>query len=105
LSFRYFKRQSLDYPQPDTPRSSKKFVKAMKHLYDIIPAHNTFNRLFLDLLKRIFVYDPKKRITAKEALKHPWFREAYEDDGTEADKIRMERERQAALEDRTQQRR
>lgn len=72
----------------------------MKHLQEIIPANtNQFNRLFLDLLKRIFVYDPKKRITAKEALKHPWFREAYEDDGTEADKIRLERERQAAIEE------
>jgi len=77
----------------------------MKHLNEIIPGHTTFNRSFLDLLTRIFVYDPKKRITAKEALKHPWFREAYEDDGTEADKIRMERERQAAAEARTQQRR
>ncbi|GAB7341745.1 hypothetical protein MBLNU457_g0079t2 [Dothideomycetes sp. NU457] len=102
----YFKRQVLDFPQSDTTRSSKKFVKALKQLQEIIPSHNQFGRLFLDLLKRIFVYDPKKRITAKEALKHPWFRESYEDDGTEADKIRVERDRQAAIEEaRMQQRR
>jgi dual-specificity kinase len=46
----------------------------------------------LDLLRKIFVYDPKNRITAKEALKHPWFRETLVDDGTEAIRIRGERE-------------
>lgn len=46
-----------------------------------------FNRNFLDLLQRIFVYDPKQRITAKQALKHPWFKESLIDDGTEAYRI------------------
>lgn len=90
----FFKRQMLDYPQQDTPKSSKRFVKAMKKLPDIIPSHTPFNKHFLDLLRRIFVYDPKRRITAKEALRHPWFREHFEDDGTEATKIRIEREKQ-----------
>ena len=54
---------------------------------------NNFNKLFLDLLRKIFVYDPKKRITAREALRHPWFGELVEDDGTEAGRIRVERER------------
>lgn len=48
---------------------------------------------FLDLLKRIFVYDPSKRITAKEALNHPWFEQRIEDDGTEALKIRKKQEK------------
>jgi serine/threonine protein kinase len=59
---------------------------------DIIPATNTFNKQFLDLLRRIFVYDPRARITAKNALKHPWFLETLIDDGTEAARIRRERE-------------
>lgn len=47
---------------------------------------------FRDLLKKIFVYDPAQRITAKDALNHEWFKEmAYNDDGTEAAKIRLER--------------
>ena len=146
----YFRRQLLDYPQSDTPRSSRKFVKAMKPLHvrppvlsglrnfpcppipssspapprvarpsslhqnqyasylytlqEIIPAHNEFNRKFLDLLKKIFVYDPKKRITAHQALQHDWFKEHYEDDGTEAEKIKVERQRAARLDtQRTQQ--
>jgi dual-specificity kinase len=40
------------------------------------------------------VYDPAQRITAKQALNHPWFKEmAQPDDGTEAAKIRLERQR------------
>ena len=106
---RYFKRLKLDYPTPDTTRGSRRFVKAMKHLsvrdsrsldmiiqaddkQDVIPASNNFLKNFLDLLKKIFVYDPAQRITAKQALNHPWFKEmAQPDDGTEAAKIRLER--------------
>jgi len=96
---KYFKKNKLDYPLPDTTRASRRFVKAMKKLHQIIPANSLFNKHFLDLLKRIFVYDPATRITAKEALQHPWFREiATPDDGTEAAKIKVEREQeQAAL--------
>lgn len=58
----------------------------------IIPSSNPFLENFLDLLKKIFVYDPAHRITAKQALNHPWFKEmAQPDDGTEAAKIRLER--------------
>lgn len=52
-------------------------------------------RNFRDLLRKIFVYDPAQRITAKEALNHEWFKEmAYNDDGTEAAKIRMRKMRE-----------
>ena len=38
------------------------------------------------------MYDPADRITAKEALKHAWFKEgATPDDGTEAAKIKLQR--------------
>ncbi|EGR48707.1 uncharacterized protein TRIREDRAFT_27025, partial [Trichoderma reesei QM6a] len=89
---KYFKRLKLDYPTPETTRGSRRFVKAMKHLSDIIPSNTTFFKNFLDLLRKIFVYDPAHRITAKQALNHPWFKEmAQPDDGTEAAKIRFER--------------
>jgi len=61
-------------------------------LQEIIPDSNKFCRNFLDLLEKIFVYDPADRITAKQALQHPWFKEAATpDDGTEATKIRLQR--------------
>ncbi|KAF2874225.1 kinase-like domain-containing protein [Massariosphaeria phaeospora] len=89
---RYFKNTKLDYPNTETPKASRKYVKAMKKLHETIPPHTQFNKQFLDLLRKIFVYDPKKRITAKEALQHPWFKESLMDDGTEAHKIRLSRE-------------
>ncbi|KAL8654438.1 MAG: hypothetical protein Q9210_001506 [Variospora velana] len=88
---KYFNRGKLDYPNHDTSKASKKYVKAMKSLSDVIPATNLFNKQFLDLLQKIFVYDPAKRLTAKQALRHPWFRESLIDDGTEAARIRRSR--------------
>ncbi|PMD24199.1 kinase-like protein [Hyaloscypha hepaticicola] len=77
-------------------KASRRFVKAMKRLDEIIPDNNKFCRNFLDLLRKIFVYDPAERITAKQALQHPWFKEAATpDDGTEATKIRLQRQMQA----------
>lgn len=66
-------------------------------LQEIIPPNTAFNKQFLDLLKKIFIYDPKQRITAKNALKHPWFKESLIDDGTEAARIRREREKEREL--------
>ncbi|CAI7597087.1 unnamed protein product [Penicillium viridicatum] len=84
---KYFNRSKIDYPNTDTTRASRKYVRAMKSLTEFIPTTTPFNRQFLDLLQQIFVYDPKNRITAKEALKHPWFKETLVDDGTEAHRI------------------
>ncbi|KAI9797360.1 MAG: dual specificity protein kinase kns1 [Piccolia ochrophora] len=92
---KYFIRNTrLDYPSSDTSKASKKYVKAMKRLPEIIPNTNQFNRLFIDLLRKIFLYDPKLRITAKDALKHPWFKETIMDDGSEAARLRLDRERE-----------
>lgn len=65
---------------------------------DIIPGNTPFLKSFKDLLKKIFVYDPAHRISAKAALSHPWFKEtAHPDDGTEAAKIKLERMRAQSL--------
>lgn len=91
----YFnKTNRLDYPNVDTPRASKKYVKNMKQLSQTILPTSTFNQQFVNLLKKIFVYDPKKRITAVDALRHPWFKEVIQDDGTEAARIRQQRDRE-----------
>lgn len=42
----------------------------------------TFWWFFIDLLRKLFVINPKDRITALEALEHPWFNLGIEDEGT-----------------------
>jgi len=51
----------------------------------------------LDLLKRIFIYDPNKRIKAIDALNHAWFKETQNDEGAEAARIRLENEQTLSL--------
>ncbi|KTW28929.1 hypothetical protein T552_01557 [Pneumocystis carinii B80] len=71
---KYFRHSGkLDYPNKDTSPSSRKFVKTMRSLKEIIPSTSPLKIHFLDLLTKIFIYDPNKRITAKEALSHPYF--------------------------------
>ncbi|KAF8435522.1 kinase-like domain-containing protein [Terfezia claveryi] len=94
---KYFKGTKIDYPNHDTTRASKKYVSCMKKLDDIIPGTNNFQKQFLDLLKKIFIYDANKRISAQEALRHPWFRESQNDEGAEAARIRMENEAARSL--------
>lgn len=79
----YFKRTKLNYPKDDTTRSSRKYVRAMKKVDEIVLHRDPFSSLFLDLLKKILVYDPDLRLSAKECLQHPWFQERIDDDGTE----------------------
>ncbi|KAG5420628.1 LKH1 [Candida metapsilosis] len=42
----------------------------------------TFWWFFIDLLKKMFVINPRDRITALEALNHPWFNLGIQDEGT-----------------------
>ncbi|CCE80433.1 Piso0_003549 [Millerozyma farinosa CBS 7064] len=42
----------------------------------------TFWWFFIDLLKNLLVINPEHRLTAAEALEHPWFNLGIEDEGT-----------------------
>lgn len=42
----------------------------MKHINEVIPKKFTH---FIELVKKMLVVDPAKRITAKAALRHPFF--------------------------------
>ncbi|KAI9301821.1 kinase-like domain-containing protein [Cunninghamella echinulata] len=70
----YFKNNDLQYPTKDTTKQSKKYVKAMKPIEQILSrSKSEAHSLLLDLLKKMFQYDPHYRITATEALRHPFF--------------------------------
>ena len=68
-----FKDLKLDYPNAETTKQSKKYVKAMRPLKvfypfirlllyskEMIRPDTELNKELLDLLQRIFVYDPTK---------------------------------------------
>jgi len=62
----------------DASSDSKKRVRALKRLDELIPDKE--HSLFLDFIKKILQVDPEKRLTASEALDHPFFdslREKY----------------------------
>ncbi|KAI9012095.1 kinase-like domain-containing protein [Phycomyces nitens] len=56
-----------------TTQQSRKYIQRLKHLRAIISPSTQLNVYFLDLLEKMLVYDPKHRITARDALCHPFF--------------------------------
>jgi len=74
-SQKYFHKGQVVFPAPDLITHDERekamtYVKYMRRLEEhLSPADD----LFLDLLFKLFEYDPHKRITARHALKHPFF--------------------------------
>lgn len=50
---------------------------------EIIPPSSNLNRQLLELLQKLLVYDPADRISAHEALKHPFFHVQLDEHGRE----------------------
>uniref|UniRef100_V5F0M7 Protein kinase n=2 Tax=Kalmanozyma brasiliensis (strain GHG001) TaxID=1365824 RepID=V5F0M7_KALBG len=75
----FFKHGALKYPVPETSKDSRKYVRQMKKLQDLIntPATQTqyakHNSRFLDLLRKLLEFDSSRRIKIADALKHPYF--------------------------------
>ncbi|KAG0165840.1 dual specificity protein kinase kns1 [Apophysomyces sp. BC1034] len=78
---KYFKDGRLKYPAHDTTKQSRKYVRALKPLEEIISPSTTLTRHFLDLVGRMLLYDPNSRITAREALRHPFFHINFDEYG------------------------
>ncbi|KAH8916841.1 kinase-like protein [Atractiella rhizophila] len=79
----FFKGTKLDFPNSSTNRQSRKFVKEQKALGEVVPGTNLANSRFLDLLHKMLTWDPKERISVKDALRHPYFSLRLEDEGSE----------------------
>ncbi|CAE7184617.1 unnamed protein product [Rhizoctonia solani] len=63
----------LNFPNRGVSAQSKKEVKEVKSLHQIIPQTDLINQDFLDLVQRLLNPDPNTRITVREALKHRYF--------------------------------
>lgn len=63
----------LNWPSPKTTKQSRKDVRATRSLQEIIPQTDMINVHFLDLVRKLLMFDPKQRITVREALRHPYF--------------------------------
>ncbi|CEL55445.1 hypothetical protein RSOLAG1IB_01457 [Rhizoctonia solani AG-1 IB] len=63
----------LNFPNRSVSAQSKKEVKEVKSLHQIIPSTDIINQDFLDLVQRLLNPDPNTRITVREALKHRYF--------------------------------
>ncbi|KAG0261005.1 dual specificity protein kinase kns1 [Actinomortierella ambigua] len=87
-SQKYFLNGRLDYPNDETKRNSRKYVKALKKLRDyVVPSGNRSEQLgfaaaLVDLLSQLLTYDPAERITAAQALKHPYFNYIVDEGGS-----------------------
>ncbi|KAG4912076.1 hypothetical protein JHK82_052666 [Glycine max] len=73
---KYFKRGShLKWPEGGVSRERISAVKKLGHLKDIVSRNVDSSRSSLtDLLHGLLTYDPTKRLTACQALDHPFFR-------------------------------
>ncbi|KAF9912107.1 dual specificity protein kinase kns1 [Linnemannia zychae] len=85
---KYFIQGRLDYPNDETKRNSRKYVKALRPLRDyVVPASGSrsesvsFASEFMDLLSRLLAYDADHRITAADALRHPYFNYVVDESG------------------------
>ena len=42
-------------------------------IQELIPARDTINTEFLDLVQKLLAFDSQQRMTVREALRHPFF--------------------------------
>ncbi|XP_068651987.1 serine/threonine-protein kinase AFC3 isoform X2 [Aristolochia californica] len=72
---KYFRRTRLDWPERAVSRHSIQAVKKLDQLKDIVFRHVDHSRSALtDLLYCLLKFEPSQRLTAHEALNHPFFR-------------------------------
>ncbi|OCF43275.1 CMGC/CLK protein kinase [Kwoniella heveanensis CBS 569] len=75
----FFRGNKIDFPNANVSKASRKFVKQMKSLKDIIQPTTRHQQLFLDLCVRLLEHDPDVRIKVQDALRHPYLTEPIPD--------------------------
>ena len=71
---KYVRRGRLDWPEGATSRDSIRAVLKLARLQNIIMQHVDHSAGdLINLLQGLLRYDPSERLTAREALRHPFF--------------------------------
>lgn len=75
---KYVRRGRLDWPEGATSRESIKAVTKLPRLQNVVMHHVDHSAGdLIDLLQGLLRYDPSTRMTAHEALRHPFFTREY----------------------------
>ncbi|PIN00997.1 Dual-specificity kinase [Handroanthus impetiginosus] len=73
---KYFRRSRLNWPEGAVSRESIRAVRKLDQLKNLISSHvDSSSSSLVDLLHGILKFDPSERITARQALDHPFFKD------------------------------
>lgn len=70
----YFRGSKLDFPNANTSKQSRKVVKSMKSIDQIIKTRDLSSLQLIDLLQKMLTFDQDQRIRVDQALEHPYFK-------------------------------
>ncbi|WVZ73588.1 hypothetical protein U9M48_021876 [Paspalum notatum var. saurae] len=78
-SEKYIRKGRLNWPEGCTSRESMKAVMKLPRLQNLVMQNvDQSAGDFIDLLQGLLKYDPASRLTAQEALLHPFFTQGFE---------------------------
>ncbi|CAG8522653.1 7464_t:CDS:2 [Diversispora eburnea] len=84
----WYGNKILNYPNDETTKQSRKYVRSLRTLEEIIePEKSPFREQFYDLLQQLLLYDPNERITARDALRHSFFYMSFDEEGRQIRQI------------------
>lgn len=63
---------NVNWPSAESTKASRKYVRSLRPLSSVLPPHDEVTSQFLDLVQRMLTYEAENRITAAEALRHPF---------------------------------